>query len=39
METYSKETAQAILQDMKDWTFNENGIEKKFVFKNFSEAL
>jgi 4a-hydroxytetrahydrobiopterin dehydratase len=39
MDTYSKETAQPILKDLKDWTFNNGGIEKKFVFKNFSQAL
>jgi len=39
MDTYSEETAQTILKDLKDWNFNDNGIEKKFVFKNFSEAL
>ncbi len=39
MDTYNEETAQAVLKDLKDWTFNNNGIEKKFVFKNFSQAL
>jgi 4a-hydroxytetrahydrobiopterin dehydratase len=39
MDTYNEKTAQAILEDLKDWNFNDNGIEKKFVFKNFSEAL
>jgi 4a-hydroxytetrahydrobiopterin dehydratase len=39
MDTYNKETAQSILKNLKDWTFNDNGIEKKFVFRNFSEAL
>jgi 4a-hydroxytetrahydrobiopterin dehydratase len=24
---------------LNDWKFNDNGIEKKFVFKNFSQAL
>lgn len=39
MDKYNEETAQSILKDLKDWTFNDNGIEKKFVFKNFSQAL
>ncbi|TDE06239.1 4a-hydroxytetrahydrobiopterin dehydratase [Flavobacterium hiemivividum] len=39
MKTYSEETAQPILKKLKDWKFKNNGIEKKFIFKNFSEAL
>jgi 4a-hydroxytetrahydrobiopterin dehydratase len=39
MDTYNEETAQAILKDLKGWNFNDNGIEKKFVFKNFGQAL
>ena len=39
MYTYNEEKAQPILRELKDWTFNDNGIEKKFVFKNFSQAL
>lgn len=39
MKTYSEETAQPILKELKDWKFKNNGIEKKFIFKNFSEAL
>lgn len=39
MNTYNEKTAQPILKDLKDWSFNDNGIEKKFVFKNFSQAL
>lgn len=39
MDTYNEETALPILKAMKDWGFKNNGIEKKFVFKNFSEAL
>lgn len=27
------------LQDLKNWSFIDNTIEKKFVFKNFIEAL
>lgn len=39
MDTYNEQTAQPILKELKDWTFNNNGIEKKFVFKNFSQGL
>jgi 4a-hydroxytetrahydrobiopterin dehydratase len=39
MNIYNDITAQPILKDLKDWKFNDNGIEKKLVFKNFSEAL
>jgi 4a-hydroxytetrahydrobiopterin dehydratase len=39
MDTYNEETALPILKGLKDWTFKDSGIEKKFVFKNFSEAL
>jgi 4a-hydroxytetrahydrobiopterin dehydratase len=39
MNIYNEITAQPILKDLKDWEFNDNGIEKKLVFKNFSEAL
>ena len=39
MNTYNEVTAQPELKELKDWAFKDNGIEKKFVFKNFSEAL
>lgn len=39
MKTYSEETAQPILKEIKGWKFANNGIIKKFIFKNFSEAL
>jgi 4a-hydroxytetrahydrobiopterin dehydratase len=39
MNVYNDVTAQPILKDLKGWKFNDNGIEKKFLFKNFSEAL
>ena len=39
MKTYNEETAQPILKKLKDWKFNDDGIERKFVFKNFSQAL
>jgi 4a-hydroxytetrahydrobiopterin dehydratase len=33
MDVYNEVTAQPILKDLNDWKFNDNGIEKKFVFK------
>ncbi|WP_339918736.1 4a-hydroxytetrahydrobiopterin dehydratase [uncultured Flavobacterium sp.] len=39
MNIYNEVTAQPILKDLKDWKYNDSGIEKKFVFKNFSQAL
>lgn len=39
MDTYNEQTALPILKELKDWTFNKKGIEKKFVFINFSQAL
>lgn len=39
MENYNETTAQPILSQLKDWTFVNDGIEKKFVFKNFNQAL
>ncbi|WP_309609518.1 4a-hydroxytetrahydrobiopterin dehydratase [Flavobacterium sp.] len=39
MTTYNKQTANTKLKDFPNWDFNNNGIEKKFQFKNFSEAL
>jgi 4a-hydroxytetrahydrobiopterin dehydratase len=39
MTTYNKETASGKLKDLPNWGFENNGIEKKFEFKNFSQAL
>ncbi len=39
MKTYNKETANTKLKDLKDWSLQNDGIEKKFEFKNFSQAL
>jgi 4a-hydroxytetrahydrobiopterin dehydratase len=39
MVTYNKETANVKLKDLPNWNFENNGIEKKFEFKNFSQAL
>ena len=39
MKTYSAETVQSELKVLKDWQFVNDGIEKKFVFPDFSQAL
>ncbi|SHG71312.1 4a-hydroxytetrahydrobiopterin dehydratase [Flavobacterium micromati] len=39
MKTYSKESVQEVLKGLNNWEFNNNGIEKDFKFKNFTEAL
>ena len=39
MIKYSEDTAKLELSKLKDWQFNSDGIEKKFQFKNFTEAL
>ncbi|WP_310556812.1 4a-hydroxytetrahydrobiopterin dehydratase [Flavobacterium sp.] len=39
MTTYNVESANIKLEDLPDWNFENNGIEKKFEFKNFSQAL
>jgi 4a-hydroxytetrahydrobiopterin dehydratase len=39
MNTYNETTAKLVLQDLNDWKYNNNGIEKKFIFKNFNQAL
>ncbi len=39
MTTYNKETASIKLKELPHWNFENNGIEKKFEFKNFSQAL
>lgn len=39
METYNKKTAQSVLSQLTNWTFLNDGIEKKFEFKNFNQAL
>lgn len=39
METYLEETIQPQLKELKDWQFINNGIEKKFSFLNFTQAL
>ncbi|AOZ99746.1 4a-hydroxytetrahydrobiopterin dehydratase [Flavobacterium commune] len=39
MEVYNENTAQSMLSELTNWTFVNNGIEKKFQFKNFNQAL
>jgi 4a-hydroxytetrahydrobiopterin dehydratase len=39
MKKYNKEEVAPLLLNLKDWQFNSEGIEKKFQFKNFTEAL
>jgi 4a-hydroxytetrahydrobiopterin dehydratase len=39
MKTYTEETIQAQLKELKDWQFINNGIEKKYKFLDFTEAL
>lgn len=39
MKTYSEETIQSELKELKGWEFTANGIEKKFVFSDFTQAL
>ncbi len=39
MNIYDEHTAQKPLQDLDEWLFNDNAIEKNYVFKNFVQAL
>ena len=39
MKTYNEMNVEIELKKVKDWKFIENGIEKKYVFKDFVEAL
>ncbi|MEN9907076.1 MAG: hypothetical protein RLZZ540_217 [Bacteroidota bacterium] len=39
METYNKKTAESVLSQLENWSFDNDGIEKKFQFKNFNQAL
>jgi 4a-hydroxytetrahydrobiopterin dehydratase len=39
MKTYSEESIQIALKELKDWKFGNNGIEKNFKFKDFTQAL
>ncbi|GEL09716.1 pterin-4-alpha-carbinolamine dehydratase [Flavobacterium glycines] len=39
MNTYNEKTAESLLSELENWTFLNDGIEKKFEFKNFNQAL
>jgi 4a-hydroxytetrahydrobiopterin dehydratase len=39
MNLLNESAIQNELKNLKNWNFIENAIEKKFVFKNFSQAL
>ncbi len=39
MKKYNEEEVATMLLNLKDWHFNSDGIERKFQFKNFTEAL
>jgi len=39
MQTYTDESAKPFLENLKEWHFKENAIEKDFKFKNFNQAL
>ena len=39
MKTYSAETSLEKLSVLPGWKFNNNALEKDFVFKNFREAI
>lgn len=39
MTTYNEKTANEKLQNLENWYFENNGIQKEFVFKNFYEAI
>jgi 4a-hydroxytetrahydrobiopterin dehydratase len=39
METFSQESIQSQLLNLKDWRFIDNAIEKNFKFLNFVQAM
>lgn len=39
MERYDNKTIQSQLEDLNDWHYIDNAIEKNFLFVNFSQAL
>lgn len=39
MEKYTPEKVVEKLEELEGWSFQEEGIEKKFVFKNFIQAM
>lgn len=39
MDKFNEQTIREVLKELKKWRFENNGINKEFVFKNFSEAM
>ncbi|RTY68896.1 4a-hydroxytetrahydrobiopterin dehydratase [Flavobacterium sp. LB2P53] len=39
MKTYTEQSIQSELKKLKDWQYINNGIEKKFMFLDFTQAL
>lgn len=39
MKIYSQSESLFFLENLKEWHFKENAIERNFKFKNFSESL
>lgn len=39
MKTFTEKAIQSELEQLNDWKFRNNSIQKEFEFKNFSEAL
>jgi 4a-hydroxytetrahydrobiopterin dehydratase len=39
MEKFTAVTASPFLEYLEDWNFKNDGIEKKFVFENFLQAM
>lgn len=39
MDVYNELTFRDLLKELENWSFENDAIEKKFVFKNFCEAL
>jgi 4a-hydroxytetrahydrobiopterin dehydratase len=39
MDKYNEQTIREVLKELKNWRFENNGINQEFVFKNFSEAM
>jgi 4a-hydroxytetrahydrobiopterin dehydratase len=39
MQTYTEESASPFLENLNEWHFKQNAIEKDFKFKNFTQAL
>jgi len=39
MTIYNEQTVRALLEDFENWEFENDGIVKKYQFKNFIEAM